>query len=205
MAETLLSPSKILLYGREMADIIIDQAYKDNNAYEQEVKGQNKFLAKQFSQLITPNTNPAKPPIPTNPDLRLARIYAFSFEGHYFDLAKPAIFVVHGDGAAAEDSHVDKKQPRGPDSADKTGVATEGYSFSHDMRVWEYEKSDLSLRLDTFSGTFEQILLEAEIRPDRSASYVSGFDARVSGFDARVSGFDARVSGFDARGRGRRD
>ena len=34
------------------------------------------------------------------PNAGFARIYGFSFEGHYYDLAKPVIMLVHGPGGA---------------------------------------------------------------------------------------------------------
>ena len=37
-----------------------------------------------------------------SPGARLARIYAFSYEGHYYDLGTPAIFLVHGPGRDPE-------------------------------------------------------------------------------------------------------
>ena len=32
-----------------------------------------------------------------------------------------------------------------------------------DMKVWVYDKGDFSMRLDVETGTFERILLEAEL------------------------------------------
>ena len=94
----------------------------------------------------------------------LARIYAFSFEGHSWDLYKPAIFVVHGDGQPAEPIRPPNRAGRAPGSADETGVAAQSYSYSEDMMMWPYDKDDISIRLDVETGPFEQILLESVMK-----------------------------------------
>lgn len=132
----------------------------------------------------------------------LARIYAFSFEGAYYPLPRPAIYLVHGLG-----------QPVGnwahPSLLDESGVVAREWDFSgrekpdvlvlNDLVYWEYEKGDFSLRLDLDAGPFEQILLQTALRSgaDRtSGAGVSG--AGVSG--AGVSG--AGVSGAGVSGAG---
>jgi hypothetical protein len=109
----------------------------------------------------------------------LARIYAFSYEGHYYDLSRPAIFLVHGIGTAAEPNKPGPGQSRGPASGDETGVATQDYSFADDMRVWPYDKGDFSIRMDVETGTFEQILLDATLAA-ASGTY-AGANARGAG------------------------
>ena len=41
------------------------------------------------------------------PDARFARIYGFSFDGAYYDLARPVVFLVHGVGILVTDPHLD--------------------------------------------------------------------------------------------------
>jgi hypothetical protein len=212
MAETLLSPSNILLYGRAMADLIIDfhepprspiddvhppdpetcQRFPDPQPPPR--LGENNFL---LNQLMTKAGQDAQ----TTP--RLARIYGFSFEGHYYDLPKPAIFLVHGPGSDPEAWRPSNALPharvdRAPADADRTGVAGTPSSFSEDMRVWSYDKSDHSLRLDTDSGTFEQILLERCLGcgPGGYAGWASGSGAFGSGaFGSGAFGSGAFGSG----------
>jgi hypothetical protein len=134
----------------------------------------------------------------------LARIYAFSFEGGTYSMPKPAIFVVHGIGKP-----IDALNFRGgKSSVDEGGVVAKEWEFAGDadLRYWEYDKGDFSLRLDTEAGPFEQILLQASLRAGaersgagleiRSGAGVSG--AGVSG--AGVSG--AGVSGAGVSGAG---
>ena len=92
-------------------------------------------------------------------DARFARIYAFSFEGQYYVLPKPAIFLVHGDGTAANDI---------------PGVAARDWNFLNDIQAWSYDKADFSIRLDIETGPLDRILLEDAIKSDHaSAQYGS--------------------------------
>lgn len=93
-------------------------------------------------------------------DVVLARIYGFSFDGIHFDLDRPAVFLVHGDGEKLTD---DDRDARSPVSPAQSGVGAQDYQFGSEMRSWQYDKSDFSVRMDIFTGMFEQILLDAEI------------------------------------------
>ena len=166
MSENLLKPSNILLYGREVDLLTIARHTNVPST------GGNSFLKEQLSR----------------EDVTLARIYAFSFEGHYYDMSRPAIFAVHGKGKLAETEAADPRASRAPSDADDTGVASQARSYSKDMRVWPYDKSDFSLRIDVDSGSFEEILLAAEIIEDDMPTYSGG---RVGG--GRVGG--GRVGG----------
>jgi len=194
MSETLLTPSSIKLFGR----LVKSLEYKNDTAGSG--LGDNKFLQRQLE------ANGENPP-------HFARIYAFSFEGSYYELPKPPIFLVHGDGKPVGDWNV-------PSTLDQAGVAGRDWDFSgnssaggaagsakargdhsipgaNDLRSWEYEKGDFSLRLDLDAGPFEQILLQMALRgAGVSGAGVSG--AGVSG--AGVSG--AGVSGAGVSGAG---
>ncbi len=186
--ETLLSPSNILLYGRAMTDLAInfqkpgdeippvEGSDKDD---EPPRLGDNNFLQKQLKE----------------GDAKFARIYAFAYEGHYYDLPKPVIFLVHGSGTPADaGTKPHGKRAHAQPSASHTGVAKMSMTSSDDLMVWSYDQADFSMRLDVDSGPFERILLEAMLPPDGPQGYFGG--ARVSG--ARVSG--ARVSGARVSG-----
>jgi hypothetical protein len=188
MPETLLTPTGIKLYGRVVIGLKLDNPPVPATVVP---TGTNTFL---YNQLKTDAAG--NPPT-------LARIYGFSYEGHYYDLAKPAIFVVHGSGTPVD---VGKNKDR--TSVDTSGVITKEWEFSNqppgaaaaDLMMWEYDKGDFSLRLDIESGPFEQILLAAALRGGSSA-YSSGADLRTSGADLRSSGADLRISGADLRRR----
>ena len=166
MAESLLSPSNILLYGRELMDLRLIEPPPPPSGLPP-----NNEPPPDGSQLddIKPDppdgepatTLPPPPPPPrlggnnflqaqlASPGARLARIYAFSYEGHYYDLGTPAIFLVHGPGRDPEAFRPALFVPgarfsRAPADADRTGVANTPSSFSEDIRVWSYDKGDFS-------------------------------------------------------------
>lgn len=101
-------------------------------------------------------------------DVVLAKIYGFSFNGVHFDLERPSIFLVHGDGNFLTD---DDRDARSPISPAQSGVGAQEYQFGSEMRCWHYDKSDFSVRMDIHTGMFEQILLEAEIEFDDHGMY----------------------------------
>jgi hypothetical protein len=134
-----------------------------------------------------------------------ARIYAFSFEGSIYNLPRPAIFLVFGPGKGIDVQGFGG----GRTNTDEAGVVAREWEFSGagptfggtgnvDLRYWEYEKGDFSIRLDTEAGPFEQILLAAALRGGntdvRSGANLSG--ANLSG--ANLSG--ANLSGANLSG-----
>jgi len=198
MPESLMSPTSIKLFGRLVQGIKIDAAPDAPGL------GANNFLLHQLSTKTPP---------------KLARIYAFSFEGAFYEIPKPPIFVVHGDGIPVGNWDL-------PSTMDQTGVAGRDWDFSgnhpranpgpaaragggqppapaadpppNDIHYWEYEKGDFSLRLDVDAGPFEQILLQMALRGGGGVSGAGVSGAGVSG--AGVSG--AGVSGAGVSGAG---
>ncbi len=135
---------------------------------------------------------------------KFARIYGFAYEGTYFELPEPTIFLVHGEGKSATNGDLPGGQgARAPLDPSITGVASAEYQISNDIKVWEYDKADYSIRMDVMTGMLEQVLLDVYFGdgPGISGAKVSGAKvsgAKVSG--AKVSG--AKVSGAKARGSG---
>jgi hypothetical protein len=156
MPETLLSPSSVLLYGRRLDDIaLVNPGNVPNLPTMPQRMGGNNFLQQQLQA----------------PGARLARIYAFAYEGQYYELARPAIFLVHGPGLDVEAERPGggfsfDRLARAPGHADQTGMASSSANFSEDIRVWSYDKGDFSIRLEVDTGPFEQILLDAEAMTD---------------------------------------
>lgn len=172
MAETLLSVSEVLLFGRVMSDMAfqyskpastLGAAQKDSVPPRPgRAAGMNAMVQDQLAvgEDERPGVDPAnaKDFVPC-----FARIYGFSYEGGYYDLDAPIIMVVHGPGIPAESTAADARASRAPDTPDRTGVAAAEHSFADDIRVWSYDKADFSIRMDTLSGTIEDILLDIEI------------------------------------------
>lgn len=208
MTETLLSASNILLFGRELQDLQIRGGPGDEGSHDPFVRppgraGGNRLLDQQLMA----------------EGARLARIYGFSFEGTYYDLPRPVLFLVHGEGAPAETladprgagiaagppSDAAHQVARSPDNPSRTGLAAPDFSFADGLMVWSYDKADYTIRMDLETGMFEQVLLDMIFSefgwggPHISGGKVSG--GKVSG--GKVSG--GKVSGarpYGSRWRG---
>ncbi len=187
--ETLLSVSAVHLFGRPLSDLILrgGPIYQNLSV---PVVGRNNFLRDQLG----------------SDNAVLARIYAFSFEGAFIELSRPAIFVVHGPGADpddppprnADDDISYDRLSRSPSSPARTGLGSQIGALAKDMRVWIYDKGDFSMRLDTETGTLEQILLSAEVSAD-PRGMASGGMSRSGGALSRSGGVMSRSGGFMPR------
>jgi hypothetical protein len=71
------------------------------------------------------------------------------------------------------------------------------------MRVWIYDKADVSMRLDAETGTLEQILLATELSNDPRAT--AGGMSRSGGAMSRSGGVMSRSGGFIPRRSGDTD
>ena len=195
--ETLLGTSSVLLYGRILLDIQLTPRY-DYNAAAKETgapprAGRNRFLQDQLSSAGSPEVeNEANAP-------RLARIYGFAYEGAYYELMRPVIFLVHGEGDVPEPNVPINQFDGNPldyptGSVDGIGVPSRSGHLASDVRVWAYDRLDVSLRMDVETGTLAELLLEAELMADDGGLAVSGANVR----GANVRG--ANVRGANVRG-----
>lgn len=194
MAETLLSASNILLFGRLVEDLKIEKspASSPHNPFAGQRGGRNHHL---LDQLGCDNA-------------AFARIYGFSYEGTYHELPIPALFLVHGDGVLAtqekntvktegeERGSSDPHFARAPGWPSLTGLSAADFDFVDDLRVWSYDQADYTIRMDTAAGMFEQVLLESYFTGNFGVSGAKVSGAKVSG--AKVSG--AKVSGAKVSG-----
>lgn len=187
-SETLLDPSGVRLFGREMSDLVLKKSSSAEAAAGDAPArpSANSFLKQQL----------------TAEGATLARIYGFSYEGFYYELSQPAIFLVHGPGTPVESPEPGSGLPssrvaRSAPSVSHTGVAARDMVFADDIHFWAYDQGDFSLRLDMETGPLKDILLDMELRPERPTSSYSGSHARIySGSHARIySGSHARVGG----------
>jgi uncharacterized membrane protein YgcG len=180
--ESILSISAVYLFGRLVSDLqVVGEDDADDGARPPRV-GDNNFLKRQLR----------------NNKADLARIYAFSFEGCLYELTRPSLFLVHGSGQDPDGPGPVwddlKRLARSPGRISKTGLGRQSGSFSMDMKVWVYDKGDFSMRFDVETGTFEHILLDAELDEEASGGRSSG--GRSSG--GRSSG--GRSSGGRSSG-----
>ena len=154
--------------------------------------GQNRFLEEQLAAG------------------RFARIYGFSFEGSYYDLPRPVLFLVHGDGELVAEDLGKFSPARAPSPTGLTGLAAADFDFADGLRVWSYDKADYTIRMDVETGMFEDVLLASILGGggpggmDSAGMSARGMSARgmsARGMSAR--GMSAR--GMSARGGGNSD
>lgn len=184
--ETLLGASAVYLFGRVVSDVRIVGANDPDDPERPPRNGENKFLEKQIR----------------NNTAEIARIYAFSFEGNMYELERPSLFVVHGGGVDPDapppgDPNFERLA-RSPGRVSRTGVGRQSGDFSMDMRVWVYDKGDFSVRLDVETGTFEHILLAAELDDEDLARSSGGRSSGGRSSGGRSSG--GRSSGGRSSG-----
>ena len=133
MPETLLGATTIHLFGRVVADLTLQfhepshgKPPKDASGAPPPRLGGNNFLMDQLFAHVSdaPELRP-----------RFARVYCFAYEGTIYDLLRPQIFLVHGEGTLAEGPvpGTDKEQlrySRAPGKVDRTGTAGRDWSFA---------------------------------------------------------------------------
>ena len=142
-----------------------------------------------------------------------ARIYAFSFEGYYYELPRPVLFLVHGEGIPASEARTGlfgkPRASRAPGDPSLTGIGQADFQFSDDIMVWSYDKADYTIRMDVETGMFEDVLLAAMLGGGPGGMDSAGMNARgmnARGMNARgmnARGMNAR--GMNARGGGNSD
>ena len=137
-----------------------------------------------------------------------ARVYGFSFEGFYYSLPRPVIFLVHGEGEPVSEVRGKVNRARAPGEPSLTGVGEADFQFSDEIMVWSYDKADYTIRMDVETGMFEDVLLAAMLGGsggfDSAGMNARGMNARgmnARGMNAR--GMNAR--GMNARGGGNSD
>ena len=182
MAETLLSPSNILLYGRVVDDLSIKPSAHGHSPFIIARAGGVRELE---SQLTAKNA-------------AIARIYSFSYEGAYYDLPRPALFLVHGQGVLVTNASPKSGAGAGapgrsiaPGEPSLTGVAAADFQFADGIMAWSYDKADHTIRMDVETGEFEDVLLNFFFGGGGKVSSWRTVGSKVTG--SKVSG--GRLSG----------
>ena len=177
--ESLLHTSNMFLFGIVVDDFELSDAVRKGKIKKLPGRnGINNQLGEQYY----------------NKDSKFARIYAFSYEGGFFELPCPTLFLVHGDGEDVTPGNAPGDfAARAPNSPLKTGFSAADFQFANDVKVWSYDKDDYSVRMDVETGMFCQLLLDM-------ASDGDGFGG-VSGASVRgASVRGASVRGASVRG-----
>ncbi|MCA8967747.1 MAG: hypothetical protein KDC48_22895, partial [Planctomycetes bacterium] len=139
--ETLLAAGQIRLYGRVMLDLkLVPDVHRSDPG--ESIGDGNRSLEQQLE----------------HEGAKFARIYGFVYEGTYYTLPKPAVFLVHGDGAKAHYS----------------GGGAADLALPPDIKWWGYDRWDHGVRLDVNTGPYYEILLNANIDEQGLQSHYSG-------------------------------
>jgi hypothetical protein len=89
----------------------------------------------------------------------LAHILAYSFAGNYLPLHVPAYFLVLTQGEPLLIGRELQPDPVRLGLAHLDGTVR----FARDLRYWTYDRTDYIIRLDSSSGTLQQMVLDVEI------------------------------------------
>ena len=159
LSEDLYEPSRVYLFGKQFKGL--------------------KFIADEVpkSGYDTPSAGaelPMPPPVVEQAfrhgDLHLARIYGYSYEGHYYKLDRPLIFLVRGEGVAPE-----RKEGF---LTEFCGLEGKGFSFGNDIRAWRLSRLDVTLCMDIELGTVEELLLTPAVAAQSGTSARSAVASR---------------------------
>jgi hypothetical protein len=172
LIETFLEPTRILLFGKVFPTL----SYTPGPMRGVAVPGLGPGLAEftPYAAPAPPDVADAQPPDLPMPPGRVeqalrqvgdagvfARIYGFSFEGHYYKLPRPLLFLLAGPGDNA-------REPENPVaggvqefSTRFTGVEGKDWHFGDDIRVWAVDKHDIAVCLDLEVGPYDDVLLQS--------------------------------------------
>jgi hypothetical protein len=184
LPETLVGDSTIYLFGRVMKDIQLGLDEKDP---EPDPEPDPYRIGRDGRPLRRLSPNHFVIDQLRSPDAKIARIYAFSFQNEFFELVRPALFVVNGYGHTPLRSDDDRQDDdmedrRGDERTQRdyafplglTGLAQMGGNLATELRVWAYDRDDYSVRLDVMTGSFDRILIEHEFAEEGLQGFVRG-------------------------------
>jgi hypothetical protein len=207
--ENLFTPSAIKLFGREFSGLSVNRPFlKGNPPLGERARippdGVQKHLQDtQGYRQMPGRLERALRKVSSDAELdekdihaRFARIYGFAYEGQYYELPRPILFLVYGPGKPAEE----KEQHF---TVEKVGLAAKDWNFASDIMMWEFDDKDVSMCLDVESGPMKEILLKPmfEMEEDLALSGASASrGAAVQRGAAAVRGAAAGRGAAVARG-----
>jgi hypothetical protein len=138
--ELLLSPFNVTLYGKPVEGVNLEA---------------DKF-GHRIAALLQRSGKPS---------LRLANVYGYAYEGRFFQLPAPTVFLLSGDGESCQDD----KFP-------------EAHRPWQQHNKWTLDPTDPSIRFEIESGTLAELLLEPAQTDDAMAeegTLIRGADGRM--------------------------
>jgi hypothetical protein len=200
--ETFLEPTRIFLFGKKFPSLKYDPTSMSGGA---DAEARAEAPQKEYEDFKIPPAADAalkagKPqeaelPMPPSPvewalrqvenDGIFARIYGFSFEGHYYKLPRPVLFLVREERARNPEEAVGGGWRQF--NTRFTGVEGKDWQFSEDIMVWAVDRYDMAISLDVEIGSYDQVLLQSltasqEDGAARSAGWNPGASRNAASF-----------------------
>src|SRR5271166_2664729 len=215
LGEGLLAPGLIRLFGREFEGLKlvpekegIDRNSNNPLVLQEQIEGLTKRLDALQPAAPQPQAGEQPPAADPNdpPDsdelqdqkARLARIYGFSYLGHYYKIANPPVLRVYGQGFTVRPGFAPENQ------MDILGVEFKDEDFVRGIRMWPSDHLDVAVRIDITIGWLREILLDPDMSADTNVtSNVGGSRADVVGRDSGAVGRDSGAVGRDSGAVGR--
>ncbi len=206
-SENLFTPSAVKLFGREFKGLSINEGDVDGGGPLGKARippkvVQDELKKKQYEQHPGRLERALRKVDYDSDDItknyaRFARIYGFSYEGQYYELPRPVLFLVYGPG-----TEVDDKIHEGF-TIEQVGLAAKDWRFANDIRMWEVDDKAMSMCIDIESGTIKQILLEPMFELDEDMAFGGAASSRGAAVTRGAAvGRGAAVSRGAAVGRG---
>lgn len=128
-------PTRIVLFGKPFPGL-------------QAVAPKSATGASAFQQALAKAAAAAKPKSGAGGG-SVARIFSFAYEGRYYKLPWPMLFLVSGTAVA----------PSNNPSVAVTGVEGQDWTFSTDILAWSVDRYEIAICLDMLVGRYEDLLL----------------------------------------------
>ncbi len=176
LGEGLFAPATVRLFGRLFGGLEIKDL------------GLNKFSS---NPLIAALRNQAGKESELDKEKKLARIYGFSYQGNYYKMSTPAVFLVYGEGEEVVAGYEDAI------TLSKMGVEFKDAVFSKEVRVWPADQLDVAVRIDITIGWLSDVLLADEVNADNNMTGGMSSRSDLVGRDGNLVGRDGNLVGRD--------
>ena len=186
--ETFLEPTRIFLFGKPFPTLVYDPTPMSGGTTE---------YPREFEEIKVPEVGAELPMPPGRVEQALhqaaeakgifARIYGFSYEGHYYKMPRPLLFLVRGEEDRTrmpEESNTGYRQF----NTRFVGVEARDWQFGNDIRVWAVDKHDIAVSLNLQIGTYSEVLLESLAGREESAFRGRAYAQSAADFQSMMLG-----------------
>ena len=167
--ETFFEPSRIWLFGKPFKSLTYDRSSMSDEWVPYDVSTApgadgSAMPPRRIERSLRRQQPAVTPVVPI-----FARIYSFSFEGHYSKLPRPLLFLVYGDGATNEKYDPEKDVGGGgpkkvrPFNTKFTGIEARDWNFADDIRMWGVDRRDVAVCLDVEVRPYQEVLLDSQV------------------------------------------